>query len=99
MQPLAVSPRSDSVRPAVAPFGGVLGGLIGSAIAPYPVYEAPVVVERYAPAPMVVERYVREPVYVERYERPVVVYRGGHRHWRDHDRRHHERHRRHWDDD
>ena len=79
--------------------GGALGGLIGSAIAPYPVYEAPVVVERYAPTPIVVERYVREPVYVERYERPVVVYRGGHRHWHDHDRRRHDRHRRHWDDD
>ena len=61
MQPLAVSPRSDSVRPAVAPFGGVLGGLIGSAIVPYPV-----VVERYAPAPVVIERYAPAPVVVER---------------------------------
>ena len=67
--------------------GGVVGGLIGSAIVPYPVYAAPVVVERYAPAPVIVERY----------ERPVVVYRGGHRRGHGHKKWH--KHGRHWDDD
>jgi hypothetical protein len=68
--------------------GGVVGGLIGSAIVGYPAYSvyspAPVVVEPYAPPPVVVERYYEPaPVVVERYGPPRVIYysTGGH-HWR-----------------
>jgi hypothetical protein len=78
--------------------GGVVGGVIGSAIVgvpAYPVYAPPVVVQPYAP-PVVVERYYEPaPVVVERYGPPAVVYYGGggrwhdrgwrHRHWHDHD--------------
>jgi hypothetical protein len=92
--PLATFAHGDEAGAAFA--GGILGGLIGSAVVGgpvYPAYAPPVVVERYAPPPVVVERRVSPPIVVERYE-PVPVYGlprvyygdGG---W----------HRRHWHDD
>jgi hypothetical protein len=66
--------------------GGVVGGLIGSAIVGYPAYPV------YAPTPVVVEPYAPAPaVVVERYGPPRVVYysTGGHR-WRQY------RYHRHW---
>jgi hypothetical protein len=90
--------------------GGVVGGLIGSAIVgepAYPVYApAPVVVEPYAPPPVVVERYAPPPLVVERYSEPapvvverygpprVVYYGDGGGGWREHGWRHG-----HWHDD
>jgi hypothetical protein len=72
--------------------GGVVGGIIGSAIVGQPAY--PVYVQPYAPPPVVVERYYEPaPVVVERYGPPRVVYYGdGGRRWHDHGWRHHRGH-------
>ena len=75
--------------------GSVVGGLIGSGIAPYPAYvaPAPVIVEPYyTPAPVVIERYA--PVVVAPYGPPAVYYRGGNRGWYRHGGG-----RRYWHDD
>ena len=85
--PLSAFAHGDEAGAAIV--GGILGGIIGSAIVGGPAYPA------YAPAPVVVERYTPAPVVVESYGLPrAVYYRDGGRHW--HDRGWH---RRHWDDD
>ena len=94
--PLSAFAHGDEAGAAIV--GGILGGLIGSAIVGVPAYPAyapaPVVVERYAP-PVVVERYEPAPVVVESYGLPrAVYYRDDGRRWHDHGW-----HRRHWHDD
>jgi hypothetical protein len=94
--PLNAFAHGDDAGAAI--LGGVVGGLIGSAILGYPgypVYVAPRVVVPYTPPPVVVEPYYAPaPVVVERYGPPVVYYGGGgrywhghgyHRHWHGHD--------------
>jgi len=85
--PLSAFAHGDEAGAAIV--GGILGGLIGSAIVGVPAYPA------YAPAPVVVERYEPAPVVVESYGLPrAVYYRDDGRRWHDHGW-----HRRHWHDD